>query len=145
MQSIEEIWEDIDKKLKMLNESIVYKDDSLLLKKAGYFMGHRSYEKIGIIKFSILFFDSKINNDVIDKAIEDKIEILYGEYDDVMQQQNVICICDEFEWIHRDNYIPEYRVVVKRNVYDFIFMDSIDRKDVEFEIIFERIADGINT
>lgn len=126
-------------------EPIFIKENSLLLKKAEHFIGKDRFERIGMLKFSIYLFDSKMHDNRVDDRIYEMIEILYSEFVSQFNTQYVIAICEEFDLIKYDEEIPEYNMIVKANINkdDIIIGASFEeyKKCVlkDFIIKFERI------
>lgn len=87
---------------------------NLLEQKAGYFIGKNFFERIGKVNFSPTFFDLK-GSDVVCRKIESELELLYSEYNSILNYQSVIAISKHFDLIHRDNDVPLYYCEVKTN------------------------------
>ena len=126
----------------------LYNKDSLLNKDVGYFIGNSKSERLGLLKFSVMVFDTVMNNNAVNVEIYNRLEILYSEFVPVFSSQHVIAISDDFDLVGGDEFIPEYKTIVifdNKNMVDSCkrfalgFDEFVEQVTKDFAIKFERV------
>ena len=130
------------------------KIENAFIKPAGYYIGHKKYERIGQFSISDFLFVRRILDIVMDeknpylssniKMFEDKFEILYREFDEQTGIIRIVAISDLFNIIDRNSQIPYYdiKIVIGKNrlikeICASMETDELINKYLKFNIIEE--------